>query len=80
MTVEEVTKDDVMEVIIKNWQGNRRQEVTATYREEMKEKWGVKNYLSGEGVEFNETVEETKKIAPLKGGEDAETEGGEEGG
>ena len=75
----EVTKDDVMEAIIQSWQNNRRQEVSATYRDEVKEKWGVKNYFTGEGVEFTETVEETEEIVLLKGGGDSEAERGEEG-
>jgi len=68
----EVTRDDVRETITQDWKGNKRQEVSATYRDEMKKKWGVKNYYSGEGLEFTETVEETKEIVPMKGGEEGE--------
>lgn len=68
----EVTKDDVMEAIIMNWQNNRRQEVSTTFKDELRVKWGVKNYFTGEGVEFTETVEERKEIVPLKGGDEGE--------
>ena len=63
----EVTLEDARENIIQDWKGSKYQETSMTFKDDLKAKWGVKNYYSGEGLEFTEMVEETEEVVPLKG-------------
>ncbi len=63
----EVTLEDARESIIQDWKGSRYQEVSMTFKDDLKAKWGVKNYYSGEGLELTEVVEKIEEVVPLKG-------------
>lgn len=63
----EITLEDAHENIIQDWKGGRYQEVSMAFKDDLKAKWGVKNYYSGEGLEFTELVEKTEEVVPLKG-------------
>ena len=68
----EITIEDARENIIQDWKGSKFQEISVIYREDLKAKWGVKNYYTGEGLEFAEVVEKTEEVVPLKGSEEIE--------
>ena len=63
----EITLEDARETIIQEWKGAKYQEVSVTFKDELKAKWGVKNYYTGEGQELTEIVEKIEEIVPLKG-------------
>jgi len=63
----EITLEDAREIIIQEWKGSRSQEVSMAFKDDLKAKWGVKNYYSGEGLEFTELVEKIEEVVPLKG-------------